>query len=267
MRRRAPPLLRLSRLLGWLGLIVLILLVVFVATAVYSATQLRPQNPNGNQGSSVTLASNGSVRLSFGLNLTNSGYYSVDALSLAIQVRYPNGTLAGLGGSPSVAIPPGSTGRVPVSVWIPLQGESEALLTQDQQMTTRIWANVTYATLFGLHLSIPTNYSWGAPFAQFNATPGAPTPQPNGTALVPVSVSFQNHASFPDTGSLRVDVKSASGVTCSSSSVGIDVPSHESFDRQINFFAQPSCNPSGGQIVATYTGNGLTVSLPPEAIP
>jgi len=266
MRPRAPALYRISRALRIAATLALVLILLFVGLAFYSAAQVRPKfDPHSSTG--FVLASNGTAHLTATLNLSNPGFFAIAPISVALQLHYPDGSLLALGGSPTVEVAPGATGVVPVSLWVPLSSATATLLTQDQNLTAHLWANLTYATLFHLQLTALNNLSWGAPFEGFSATPGTPQPQSNGTVLVPVQITFRNDASFDVVGTLTVTIADAQGAACSTTPVTIDTLKGSSFGQTLSFYLSGGCNPSGGTIVATYSGNGLTYAFPPEAIP
>jgi hypothetical protein len=266
-RRRPPRLWRIASIFSWAAVITVILLGVFLATVGYSASQLRPGQGNQNTASSVSLPGNGTVVLGTGLNFSNPGFYAITQLGISLESRLPSGSLVAVGGSPTLTVAAKSTTQIPVSIWVPLNGAPTELLTQDLQLPTEFWANATYATIFHVHLNATMNYSWGAPFANFNATPSSPAPQANGTVLVPVQVSFSNDASFLDSGTFNVTVRSSSGAACSAGVFTLSVPAHGTFDQSLSFYLSGSCNPAGGSVTSTFVGNGFTAALPPEAIP
>ena len=268
MRPRPPGLYRLGRLLRALGTVVVVVVFVVVGLAVYSATRVRPEASTSSSASSALLA-NGTAELSGTFNLSNPGYFGFSHFQLAARVGLPQGGLLGVGGSPMLDIPAGSTGSIPLTIYLPIAASPAiaSLLTTDSTLPIHLWANTTYAGLVDLALHLTMNYSWGAPLAQFNATPGSPTLQPNGTVLVPVTVTFQDHAFFGVVGTVEVRVSSASGMTCADPIVSVATPAHGSFDQTFAIYASSACNPSGGQAVVTYTGNGLTYTFPAEALP
>ncbi|HEY6238684.1 MAG TPA: hypothetical protein VIZ68_05820 [Thermoplasmata archaeon] len=267
MRPRPPRLYRLSRAFNRAGTIALVLILLFVGVAAYSASQLRPHIDTSSTSSGFSLAANGSVHLTTSLNLSNPGYFSIAPITVQLQLRYPDGSLLALGGSPTVAVDPGGTGVVPISLWIPLSSATASLLTNDQNLTTNIWANLTYASVFQLRLDALQNLSWGAPFEAFNATLGTPAPQSNGTVLVPVTITFRNDASFDVVGTLTVELDNSAGTSCSTSTVAIDAPKGTQYDQTDSVFLSGSCNPSGGSLLISYQGNGISYTFPREAIP
>ncbi len=261
-----PPLWRAARLLRLLGYVALAVLVAFVGSAIYFAAHARPSIDPGSD-SAVLVASNSTVEITVGLNLSNPGAYAITGVGISAQVRLPDGGLAARGGSPIVTVAPGSTATVPVRIWMALNAESDLLLTHDVHLVESFWANATFASLFTLQVNDTQNRSWGAPFYQFNATPGTPVPEANGTVLVPVTMSWQDSAPFGETGSLLLQVLSSSHAVCGTYTVPVDVAAGGPADLSTAFYLSGSCDPSGGTVVATFTGNGLDYTFPPEAIP
>src|SRR5579859_1399648 len=170
MARPRPGLYRLSRALRRVGLVVLVVLLLYVALVIYSASQIRPATSGGSTSAQVD--PNGTAQLTTNVNLSNPGYFAFTDLHVALELRLPNGTLVGTGGSPVESFAGGTTGRIPVTFWMPLSRTSTTLLTHDLQLPMRIWLNLTYASLFSVNVGTSQNYSWGAPLARFNATPG-----------------------------------------------------------------------------------------------
>jgi hypothetical protein len=215
----------------------------------------------------VELMANGTAMVSSTVNLSNPGYFAISDLSVGIQVRSATGALIGVGGASAVTIPARGTGSISVSLWIPLGGSTNSLVTQDAQLAYQIWINASDASLFTLHISSLSNDTWNAPMSGLNATAGAPVVNPNGTVSVPVTLSFANHAGFTDVGTATFTILSASGATCGGGSLAVNAPGGSNFDQTTSVLLAAGCNPSGGHTEATYTGNGFTVTLPSESIP
>jgi hypothetical protein len=265
--RTAPRLYRVSGILRGIGTVIVVVVMIYLAAAIYSASQLRGNGDRQTGSSSVTLLANGTALLAYPVNLTNPGYFGIDDLSVSLQVRDPAGSLLAVGGVAAETIPARGDGTIPVQIWIPLGGGAAGLLTNDIQLTYHIWLNASYASLFNLHIGAESNSSWGAPFYHLNASPGAPQGQTNGSVLVPVTVTFQNHAGFSDVGAVSFSVVSPSGTSCGSGTLAVNAPAGSNFAQTANVWMAPGCNPSGGHVVASYTGEGITIALPAEAIP
>jgi hypothetical protein len=268
LTKAPPPLYRVSRLLRRLSYLAAVLLVVYLATAAYSATQIRPGHQQSG-GSHTSWATGGSVALTTSINLTNHGFYALNDFHLDTRVSIANGTSVAQGSSPSVTIAPGGTTTVPLTVTIPLNGSAAAtaLLTHDETLPATIFANASYVGLFAIHLVLTNNVSWGAPFYALNATAGTPTSGTNGTVSVPVTVSFQDHSSVADIGTLRFSVHSGAGASCGSGSLDLNVPAGGSFQQTTTVYLVSGCNPRGGTLVSSYTTMGTTLPLPAENLP
>lgn len=268
MRARPPGLYRLSRLFGRLATLAVVVVIVVVVLAGYSASRIRPETPAGGLAGQ-SLLSNGTVEITDALNVSNPGLFEFTSLQVAAEVALAGGNLLGVGGSPPITIPAGATGSIPLVLYLPLAAVPAAagLLRNDSDLPVSLWLNATYADLVSVAVSAATTFAWGAPFAGFTANVGSPTVLSNGTVLVPVAVQFQNHAFFADSGTVTVRVLSASGQTCAAPTVSVDTPAGGSFNQTFDIYGSAGCDPSGGQAIVTYSGNGLTLTLPPEAIP
>ncbi len=268
MNPRPPGLYRWSRLFRRLSTLAVVVVVTVSALAVYSATQVRPA-PGAAGGLTQLLLPNGTVELGATFNLSNPGPFAFTHLRLVAVVSFPGAGLLAVGGTPDSTIAGASTGVVPLTIFIPMATSpvGATLLTHDAALPVDLWLNTTYAGLASAAIRAATNFTWGAPFAQFNATPGPPAPQPNGTLQVPVEITFSDHAVFGDVGTITVRVVSSAGVTCATSSLPIATPAGAAFAQGLSFYLGAGCDPSGGQLLVSYDGPGISAAFPPEALP
>jgi hypothetical protein len=269
--RRPPPLYRLARILRILSVVVLVVLILFVVTALYSAYETARGAPSTANSSSFTtgFAPNNTLAVTGQFTFSNSGFYPVSAFTLHLVVR--NGTLAYVGASTAgpVTFAPGSSQVFPIAFYLPVAANTPAasLLTEDQTLSVAIWANATFGYLFPVSVALNESHAWGAPFADFSATVG--TPFPMGSMVeVPVTVQFNNHASFADDGTFDLTILSSSGVTCGTGSFVVDVPAGQSYSQMNDIGLASGCSPSGGTLETVYANSaGGTIALPPEPIP
>jgi hypothetical protein len=264
---RPPPLYRLARGLRRASLVVLILLILYVATAAYSAASLTRSSSHLGQ-TTTSFGSNNTVVVGGVLTLNNPGFYPVNGFTIAVRIG--NASNVSLG---QVSIGPfdlagGGTSTYQVSVYVPINasGPARTLLTHTQNLEVHLWANATYAYLFPVAIAINETRSWGAPFANLNVTVGTVTVM-GGVATVPVTVSFQNEASFADQGTLDFAIVSSGGATCGTGSFAIDVPPNQQYDETQPVTLATGCNPAGGEVTVQYVTPSYTVTLPPEPIP
>ena len=261
-----PPLYRLARAIRLVGIVVLLAVLLYTAAAAASAAELRPSDV-GRGGATTDVLANGTLEVSAAINLTNPGYFPINAISIAADVHLANGTRLGAGSSPVVSIAAGETGRIPFTFLLPLDflGSETALLTHDTQLPGDYWVNVTYASLFTAEIEVTNNLSWGAPFYGLNVTVGTPTAGPNGSLTFPAHVVFDNHAHFGASGTLAFRLADPGGATCGQGSVLVSDPAGAHVDESVN--VTTTCDPSGGTLYASFTGSPWTVSFPPEPIP
>lgn len=266
--RRPPPIYRVARALRWLGIIVLILLIIYVGSVAYSAYEVAHASIQSRSLTAV-FVQNGMIEISGSFTLNNPGIYPIAGLVLSAQIANDSGIHLG-----SVTVGPETVGGqssalFPVVISLPIAASAaaESLLVEDQYIEVAAWANVTYAYLFPLAVTLSETRSWGAPFDGFQATLGTPTLNSNGTVTTPVTVSFSNHASFLENGALSFTVESAASANCGGSSFAVDVPPGSNFDQTQYVTFGAGCSPMGGQLLASFTINGSTTSFPPVPIP
>ncbi|HYA71173.1 MAG TPA: hypothetical protein VEH28_07400 [Thermoplasmata archaeon] len=265
--RRPPFIYRLARALRWTGIIVLVLLILYIGTVAYSAYEAAHATIESRSLTGVLVA-NGSIEVSGSFTLSNPGIYPIENLELSVHVANDSGVHLG-----SVLVGPetiigGSTGLFPISVAFPISasGAAESLLFKDQYIEVNAWANVTYAYLFPLSVILSETRSWGAPFEGFQASAGTPTFQ-NGSIVTPVTLSWANHASFVEAGGISFEIESASHQNCGGSSFSVNVPPGHLYNQTEDVTLGTGCNPSGGEILASFSIDGSTTSFPPEPIP
>ena len=261
-----PPLYRLSRAIRLVGILVLVAVLLYTAAAAVSAAELRPSDV-GHGGTTTSVLANGTIEVAAAINLTNPGYFPINAISIAADVHLANGTRLGAGSSPPVAVAPGATARIPITFLLPLDflGSESALLTHDAQLPGEYWVNVTYASLFTAEVEVANNLSWGAPFFGLNVTVGTPTGGSNGSLTFPAHVVFDNHARFGASGTLTFHFAAPGGATCGQGSVPVSDPAGAHVDQTVN--VTTTCDPAGGTLYASFTGAPWTVAFPPEPIP
>jgi hypothetical protein len=267
--RHPPPLYRLARVLRWASILALVLLLVFVATVAYSAVSLARSSSNLT-AVTTSFAANDTLVVIGTLTLSNSGYYPVSDLTLAVRVTNANASPAFLGstGLGPVALAGQSTTAYVLRLYVPATGVGPAatLLTQDQQIRFGVWANATYAYLFPSAIAFTTNESWGAPFSHLTVSVGAARVV-NGTPTASVTLSFENEAAFTIAGSLQFAILSSAGRTCGGSAFPLDVSPHQQYSQTEPVSLAPGCNPSGGEVIAEYVTPSYAIPLPAQEVP
>ena len=251
----------------WASTGVLLVIVIFLATAVYSASQIRPHVSTAN-GASDVLEANGAVRLTSLVNISNPGFYPLTNVQLAVNIVLPTSGDSLHGNSTPLDISGGLTQSVPLTISVPLTSfGAVSLLTNDATLPTDAWFNATYAYLFPIHVLVPANISWGAPFEGLTNSISPPVPQNNSTVLVSFTTQFQNQASFDDSGQLVFSINNAGDRTCLAHSIQIYVPAGQSFTQVSSVYVPTSCDLNGGHIVSAFVGPGFQVQLPSEVDP
>ena len=265
--RRPPRLYRLARLFGRLSVVVLVVLAVFLATALYSAAELVRASPQAG-GYSAGFAPNDTVSISGKLSLSNPGLYPVSGFTLSLRVLNQSSVFLGAVAAGPVGLAPRSTTAFPIALYLPIvsDGPAESLLVQDQVLEVGVWGNATYAYLFPISVHFVQNQSWGAPFAGFRASASAPSGA-NGSVVGPLTISFTNHASFPESGSLDLVLRSPGGASCGTTAFALNVAPGAFYYQTRSVAIATGCSVAGGSVDPTFVGGGATIPLPPEALP
>jgi hypothetical protein len=265
---RHPPLIyRTAQVLRWFGIFVLVALVLYAGSVAYSAAEVAHASVQSRSLSAVSV-SNGAIEINGSFTLTNPGYYPIQDLELAARIANATGVHLGTITVGPDTVPGGGKAAFPIAIAVPIAASlaAESLLVEDQYIEVHAWANVTYAYLFPLSVTLSENRSWGAPFEGLKVSVGTPVVS-NGTVTTPVTISFSNHASFVENGGLSFEIESSSSADCGGGSFSLDVPPGALYDKTQNVTLNTGCDPMGGEVVVTYTIYGSSTTLPPEPIP
>lgn len=265
--RRPPFIYRIAQVLRWFGIFVLIALILYAGSVAYSASEVAHASVQSRSLSAV-FVSNGSIEVRGSFTLTNPGFYPIQDLELAARIANASGIHLGtITVGPNTVAGHGNA-SFPIVIDVPIAASlaAESLLVEDQYIHVSAWANVTYAYLFPLSVTLSENRSWGAPFEGLTVSVGTPVLR-NGTVTTPVTITFSNHASFVENGGLSFVIESSSFADCGGGSFSLDVPPGALYDKTENVTLNTGCSPLGGQVVVTYTIDGSSTTLPPEPIP
>jgi hypothetical protein len=257
---RAPTLWRLARLFRVLAVLWLVAVGLFLATVAYSGSQVRPAGESG-PSTPPTVTGNDTIHLTGQVNISNPGWYPLNDVTLFTIVDAPNGSFLASGGSPVTTVTAGGVTTVPftISLGLDLKPFLRTLLTQDATLPSTTWANATYVGLIQVQLSVPLNVSWGAPLYGLNVSAGTPTAQSNGTAAVPLTVMFADHAKFPVDGTARYTLSSG-GRVCTNGSLPVAVPAGGSYDQSTTAYLGSSCSASGATLTLRFVGSGWALN-------
>lgn len=265
--RTPPALYRVSRWFRRLALIVVVILTIFLATVGYSAYEFVSASPQSG-GYSASFASNSTVAVTGDLSVANHGWYPLSGFDLSLRIRNASGDLIGTVTTGPETLAAGATTTVPIALYLPISPNSSAasLLVTDQYLAVGVWGNATYAYLFPISVHFEQNKSWGAPFANLAFQVGAPS-EANGSTVVPVTVSFSDHAPFAEDGRLGLTLRASNDTPCGSVSYGLDVPSQGFFYQTENVVLSRGCSLAGGSADAVVVLGSATIPLPPETLP
>ncbi len=266
--RRPPPLLyRLAEGLRTASILLLVLLILFAGSVAYSAVE------TARSGSrlgplSVSFLPNGTAQLAGTLTLGNGGIYPVRGLTIAVRVSNASGIVVGTARLGPVDLGAGASEAVPLQLDVAVSGSGPgpSLLTRDQSLPVVVWANATLGYLFPVSLLDRSNRSWGAPFADLAVSVGAPTASA-GTVTVAVTLSFQNDATFGETGTIPFSILAADGAACGAGQFVVNVPPGSPYSETVPVDLSSGCSPVGGTVSASYVTASYTLPLPPEPIP
>ena len=244
-----------------IGSVALVLLLLYVGVAAAWATQLT-ESHSGRVTTAVEAGD--TLRLTDTYNLSNPGPFAVTGVSVVIVLDHPNGSSWITSRAPTQRIDGGGSSALRVQFTFPL-GNPEVdreLLVNDSALPYEAWVNGTYAGFVRVSVEDASTYAWGAPFADLNATLGNPTVSANGSVSIPVVLGFNNHSPVDLVGTLAIVLRNAAGDACGASSFAVTTPSHEAYSAHQAVFLAPGCSPTAAGSSASWSGSGLSATLP-----
>jgi hypothetical protein len=276
MQPRPSALYRLAQVLRVLAILALVFLVLFLATVAFSAVQMGDgiAKQSGSLRHSVAATLVGTdILVNVTFPIPNQGYYDVRGLTLV--AIFTNQTLQ----SSPLAVTTGGPANIPgygkgnVSLLTAFDMANPAgpfLLLNDAEIQGTLFLNASYAQIIPVNLVVAFNYHWGAPFANLSYAIGTPTPEPNQTVAIPVTIFFENHTpGLSIAGDIATVVAEPNGTVCTRQTFPVDAhPGPVTLDE--TFYTPDSCQFSGDTVTSVFTSPGpppLTVNLPTETIP
>src|SRR5271170_1065436 len=238
--RRPPPLYRLARGFRRASLLVLVLLILFAASVAYSTSEIQQAPPTVGSFSS-NFQSNGTIALASTVTVSNPGFYPIQAFTLDARVLNGTGVFLGAFALGPTTLAGQASNVYPIALYLPVSetGPGASLLVNSQALSLTLWGNATFGYLFPAGLTIQDNRAWGAPFSNLAYSVGPV----NGNGTLPVSLSFQNKASFSDAGTVRLVILASSGTTCGGATWTLNVGPGQAFDQTQPVMLAAGCSP------------------------
>jgi hypothetical protein len=276
MQPKPSALYRLAQALRVLAILALVFLVLFLATVAYSAVEMgqgiASQAGSLHHSEAATIVGT-DILVNVTFPIPNQGYYNVGGLTLV--AIFTNQTIQ----SSPLAVTTGGPANIPghgqgsVSLLTSFDMANPAgpfLLLHDAQIAGTLFLNATYAAIIPVNLEVGFNYHWGAPFANLSYSAGTPTPEPNRTLAIPVTIQFEDHTpGLAVQGTVAVTVTQPNGTVCSRQTFPTNT--HEGPDTWLETFYEPeTCSISGDTISSVFTSPGpppFSITLPAETFP
>jgi hypothetical protein len=144
--------------------------------------------------------------------------------------------------------------NVTLSVGSLLSDNGEKYLFNDDSLTCAVTAGLNFAELFPAQLSSNITYPWGAPFYDF--TLGQPQYARSGSSQVRVMVpfSFENHASFNSTGTIRLRLYDNGDSLLGESQLAFNVPQYAFYAGSFEFSVPSNLLSQSGQQSGHFEG-------------
>lgn len=224
------------RIIGIAGAVCWIILIAFSASAIYSMKDIQfslgqPQ---------ISVVENSELLFSFPLSLTNTGFYNLRHFNLYTGVTNKDGSEVARGFTLIPFIAQGQTINATHDMKLnstALLGSNQDLLFNDSELRVNETANMNAAEVVPIQATSYLSVPWGAPL--YNLMFRTPEVSVyNATHLLTnVKFSFENHALFGFTGSLRIRIYSDAGMTIGGGKTIIEASPRSPYSGNIEIYA------------------------------
>jgi hypothetical protein len=223
------------RVLRIATIILLIIIVFFVITVVYSVTQI-----GVNVGAVQMLPSSEGINFSLPFSISNNGYYELADLNVTTRVTDLNGTLLAQSETIIPSIPEAatvnSTHKVPLDLETIMSIDYVPLLLNDSAFEVELFWALNFARAIPIQVSTNTTIHWGAPLSNFSIGKPSISTFNSTNSEVTIPINFVNQAVLDLTGTLKLELLSASRESIAFGETSVNVPSGVSFSGEINTY-------------------------------
>jgi hypothetical protein len=276
MQPTPSALYRLAQILRVLAILALVFLVLFLATVAFSAVEMGEgiAKQSGSLQHSVAASIVGTdILVNVTFPVPNQGYYNVRDLTLVAiftNQTIQSSPLAVTTGGPT-NIPGHGTGDLSLLTAFDLANPAGPfLLLNDAEIQGTLFLNASYAAIIPVNLVVGFDYHWGAPFANLSYSTGTPTPEPNDTVAIPVTIFFENHTpGLAVVGDLAVVVTEPSGTVCTRQTFPVETHAGPN-SLQETLYVPETCSFSGDTVTSVFSSPGpppFSITLPSETLP
>jgi hypothetical protein len=193
------------RALNWTIIISMILVIIYLATALYSVTELFLFNQSLMFEDFHFQVTEDALTISTPIAFNNTGYYDINQFQITTILVDDTGTVLYETNTTTKDIPPQGTVDLQHTLslnFVDLITTRQDLLFTDSVFNLTLQFTLQYAYALGFDVEIQdTALPWDAPLAQLNISSGIPTG--NGThVLLNITLEADNHSLFDLNGSL-----------------------------------------------------------------
>jgi len=198
------------RALGWAGRFLSIITIAYLATSLYSFTNLMMGGGFALGEPALDFKAQELV-ISIPFSFNNTGFYDLTDANLTTLIRDQQGNILLRAETLMDSVPKGTRAETIHSISLDftriLSGDLTRLLINDDKFSFNISIGLRYALALGFKLNLGgLSFPWGAPLSNFSLHPSDVSF--NGTHYIQrVELSFENHSQFlPISGRMRVAV-------------------------------------------------------------
>ena len=227
------------RALGWATKIVWILMVFFAATSVYSALNVKM-----GFGQPQVFLSSGFMVISVPLFVNNTGLYDLSELNMTVAVTDYNESFTSTSTTFVPSIPRGSSIETAHNVSVNLDDITSKLLDylfNDSVFNLDMSLKLNFAHSIPFEVSTNMTMPWGAPLYNFSIGQISYNFLNLTHQEVIIPISFENRSPyFGVDGFMRVEIYNDNGELLGFSVSDLNVPSHSSYDSQVEIVVDVS---------------------------
>lgn len=223
--------------LGWIIAFLWIVTLILPISVALSMLRLADGRNLGVQEPTFTFT-DGNVSLTMPIYVNNTGFYDISEANVKIKIFKANITLATV----SKTLPDIPAGRTVNTSCVftanirDIFQKAPILLTEDTSLDVN--AMLHFRVAYTIAFNIANNFStlWGAPFHNLTIHDIAYN---NTRHVLSFYMGFNNHAAFSLNSPLTIELLNSSNETIGMASIGLDVPSGDSFQELVEVAVNP----------------------------
>jgi hypothetical protein len=187
----------------------------------------------------VTTTQDNTLLLSFPVSVTNTGYYNLASFNISMKILNASGSEVARGTTMIPLVPQGQTVNTTHTMRLNITDlliTNQDLLFNDSQWSINEAVSMSAAEVVPILASSNLSLPWGAPLHNFFLGPPTTEFYNQSHIRVLVPISFENHAFFNLTGTVKARILGNSNMVISKSQINLNVPPYSPLKGELEFY-------------------------------